>query len=308
VAPARTSAGADVVAVAARDPQRAKAFADKHGIPVVHDSYDALVADPDIDAVYNPLPNGLHATWTLAALDAGKHVLCEKPFTANAHEARFVVNAARASGRVVMEAFHYRYHPLAKRMREIVDSGELGEIRHVEAAMCFPLPRFSDIRYRYDLAGGATMDAGCYPVHIVRMLGREEPQVVSAKARLHNPDVDRAMTAELRFPSGHTGRVTASMWSRALLRMSARVVGENGQLTVLNPFMPQLFHRLTVRVGGHRRVERFDRRPTYAYQLDAFTAAVLSGEPVLTPPEDAAANMTVIDAIYTAAGLRLRSA
>src|SRR5258708_283839 len=144
-----------------------------------------------------------------------------------------------------MEAFHYRYHPLAKRMREIVDSGELGKIRHVEAAMCFPLPRFSDIRYRYDLAGGATMDAGCYPVHIVRMLGREEPQVVSAKARLHNLDVDRAMTAELRFPSGHTGRVTASMWSRSLLRMSARVVGENGQLTVLNPFMPQLFHRLT---------------------------------------------------------------
>lgn len=174
--------------------------------------------------------------------------------------------------------------------------------------MCFPLPRFSDIRYRYDLAGGATMDAGCYPVHIVRMLGGEEPEVVSATATLHTPDIDRAMTAELRFPSGHTGRVTASMWSKALLRISARVVGEDGELTVLNPFMPQLFHRLTVRVGGHRRVERFDRRPSYAYQLDAFTAAVLRAEPILTPPEDAVANMAVIDGIYAKAGMRLRSA
>jgi predicted dehydrogenase len=207
-----------------------------------------------------------------------------------------------------MEAFHYRYHPLAKRMREIVDSGELGKIRHVEAAMCFPLPRFSDIRYNYDLAGGATMDTGCYAVHVVRMLGREEPQVVSAKARLHNPDVDRAMTAELRFPSGHTGRVTTSIWSSQLMRMNAHVVGEKGELTVLNPYMPQLFHRLTVRVDGKRRVERFDKRPSYAYQLDAFTAAVLRGEPILTPAEDGLANMTVIDAIYAAAGLRLRSA
>ena len=112
-----------------------------------------------------------------------------------------------------MEAFHYRYHPLAQRMRAIVDSGELGTIRHVEAALCFPLPKFSDIRYQYDLAGGATMDVGTYTVHMARLLGREEPEVVSAEAKLHTPDVDRAMRAELAFPSGHTGRITCSMWS-----------------------------------------------------------------------------------------------
>ena len=115
---------------------------------------------PSIDAIYNPLPNGLHAEWTIAALEAGKHVLCEKPFTANAKEAEAVAAVATRTGLVVMEAFHYRYHPLAQRMREIVESGELGTIRRVETALCFPLPKFSDIRYQYDLAGGATMDVG----------------------------------------------------------------------------------------------------------------------------------------------------
>ena len=117
-------------------------------------------------------------------MEAGKHVLCEKPFTANATEAEDVAAAATRTGLVVMEAFHYRYHPLAQRMREIVESGELGAIRRVETALCFPLPKFSDIRYQYDLAGGATMDVGAYTVHMARLLGREEPEVVSAHAKL----------------------------------------------------------------------------------------------------------------------------
>src|SRR6187397_845824 len=157
IKPARKVAEATIGAVAARDRSRAQAFATKHGIPTVHENYQALIADPNLDAIYNPLPNGLHAEWTIAALEAGKHVLCEKPFTANTKEAEAVAAVAASTGLVVMEAFHYRYHPLAHRMREIVDSGELGTTRHVEAALCFPLPKFSDIRYRYDLAGGATM-------------------------------------------------------------------------------------------------------------------------------------------------------
>ena len=187
IKPARNIGEAEVGAVAARDRSRADAFASKHGIPKVHDSYAALVADPEIDAIYNPLPNGLHAEWTIAALEAGKHVLCEKPFTANAKEAEAVAAVAERTGLVVMEAFHYRYHPLAQRMREIVESDELGTIRRVETALCFPLPKFSDIRYQYDLAGGATMDVGTYTVHMARLLGCEEPEVVSAEAKLRTP-------------------------------------------------------------------------------------------------------------------------
>jgi predicted dehydrogenase len=304
--PAKENSEVVVAAVAARDASRAGAFAAKHDIPRVHESYEALIADPDLDAVYNPLPNGLHGRWTRAALAAGKHVLCEKPFTANAAEAREIADLAAQSDRVVMEAFHYRYHPLALRVEEIIASGELGKLERVEAALCFPLPKFSDIRYNYSLAGGATMDAGCYAVHMVRTFGGETPEVVSAQAKLRDPQVDRAMTAELRFAGGHTGRVRCSMWSPRLLEISAHVVGDRGELRVLNPVTPQFFHRLSVRSTDGKRVERFSRRASYAYQLDAFAAAVLRGEPVKTTPEGAVENMTVIDGIYRAAGLPLR--
>src|ERR1700739_4287403 len=306
VNPAKDSSEVEVAAVAARDVARAQAFAAQHGVPRVHDSYEALIADPELDAVYIALPNGLHGKWTRAALAAGKHVLCEKPFTANAAEAREIAELAAKSERVVMEAFHYRYHPLALRIEEIIASGELGKLQRVEAALCFPLPKFSDIRYDYSLAGGATMDAGCYAVHMVRTFGGSTPEVVSAQAKWRDPRVDRAMTAEVRFAAGHTGLIRCSMWSTRLLQMNAKVGGEHGELRVLNPVMPAFFHRLSVRSSDGRRVERFPHRASYAYQLDAFAAAVLRGEPVKTTPEDAVENMTVIDAIYRAAGLPLR--
>ena len=252
----------------------------------MHDSYDALLADPSLDAVYIPLPNGLHAQWTLAALKAGKHVLCEKPFTSNAAQAREVAAAADGTGLVVMEAFHYRYHPLAQRMAELVHGGELGAIQRVETAMCFPLPRFSDIRYDYGLAGGALMDAGCYAVHALRLLAPGDPQVTGARALTlrRDPRIDRAMTAQFSFPGSATGQSTAtgeiraSMWSSNLLRVRARVVGERGALTVTNFVAPQVWSRFTVTVDGRRRRERFGGEATYVHQLRAFAAAV-RGEP-----------------------------
>ncbi|RSD16263.1 Gfo/Idh/MocA family protein [Amycolatopsis eburnea] len=306
VKPASSHSSVSLAAVAARSLERAQTFATRHRISAAYGSYEELLADPDIDAVYNPLPNGLHGKWTRAALKAGKHVLCEKPFTANAAEAREIASLASASNRVVMEAFHYRYHPLALRVEEIVSAGELGTLEHVETAVCFPLPKFSDIRYDYGLAGGATMDAGCYAVHMARVFGGETPSVVSAKARLRSPRVDRAMTAEVRYPSGHTGRVTCSMWSSSLLNISAKVTGSRGCISVLNPLMPQAYHRLSIQVDGVRRTEKFPRRATYAYQLDAFAAAALDGAPVKTSAADAVETMTVIDEIYRAAGLPVR--
>jgi len=301
IKPTKDIPGVEAYAVAARNPARAKDFAAKHGIPVVHDSYDALIADDRIDAVYNPLPNGLHAVWTIKALAAGKHVLCEKPFTANEEEARRVA-AAVPDSLVVMEAFHWRYHPLAARVLEIIASGELGEIRHIEAALCFPLPRFKDIRWQLDLAGGSLMDAGCYPVSMVRTFAGAEPTVTHAVAKEHSPGVDRYMQADFAFADGRTGRITASMWSARLLDVRAKVVGSSGSLKVFNPTSPHMYHRLSV--GG--RHEKVNGRPTYTHQLEAFRAAVREGAPTLTPPAWSIANMAVIDAIYRAAGLPLR--
>jgi predicted dehydrogenase len=306
VKPARASDEAELTCVAARDPERGRSFASKHGIPKVHESYDALLADPDVDAVYNPLPNGLHGLWTIRALEAGKHVLCEKPFTANAPEAERVKAAGEQAGLVVMEAFHWRYHPLATRMVEIVRSGELGKVRRIDTWMCFPLLKRNDIRWQLDLAGGALMDAGCYAVHMLRTLAGEEPEVVTASARERSPGVDRVMRAELRMPSGATGQVTTSMWSSTVLKIAARVEGERGTLRVFNPVAPQYFHRLSVRTDGRKRRERVRGGSTYSYQLAAFTAAVLRGEPTLTPPSDSVANMRAIDDIYRAAGMQPR--
>jgi len=306
VKPARTNDEIEVTAVAARDAGRATAFAAKQGIPVVHDSYEALLADPDVDAIYNPLPNGLHALWTIRALEAGKHVLCEKPFTANAEEAEEVAAAAERAGLVVMEAFHWRYHPLAARMLEVVNSGELGPVRHIETWMCFPLFKRSDIRWQLDLAGGALMDAGCYAVHMLRTLAGAEPQVVSAEAKLRSPGVDRMMRAEMQFADRRTGTINTSMWSTSVLKMAARVEGDDGSLRVFNPVAPQYFHRFTVKVGGRTRRERIRGGSTYSYQLAAFAAAVLRGEPTLTPPAESIANMRVIDDIYRAAGMEPR--
>ena len=306
IRPARLIDGVEVTAVAARDAGRAARFADKHGIARVHESYEALLADPDIDAIYNPLPNGLHGRWTVRALDAGKHVLCEKPFTANAEEATSVAAHADASGLVVMEAFHYRYHPMAERVLDIIASGVLGPIRHIETSLCFPLPVRGDIRYRLDLAGGATMDAGCYPIHQLRLLAGAEPTVVRAKALLSSPGVDRAMSADLRFDDGRTGHIVCSMFSLKLLKLTVKVVGDDGRLDVINMQMPQMWNRVTIRTGGVRSHERVRGEATYTYQLRAFRSAVADGAPVLTPPADAIANMRVIDAVYRAAGLEPR--
>jgi predicted dehydrogenase len=309
VKPARVVPGASVDAVAARDPERARAFAARHGIGRVHADYGSLVADPELDAVYIPLPNGLHAQWTLAAVAAGKHVLCEKPFTANAVEARQVANAAESSGLVVMEAFHYRYHPLMTRVLDILSSGELGSLRHMETSLCFPLLRRGDIRWRLDLAGGATMDAGCYPVHCLRTLAQSlvEPTVVSAEAKLRSPDVDRFMTATFRFPGGVTGRIVTSMWSARVLSLSARVVGEAGELRVFNYLMPNAFHRLSVRSNGRVRRETVAGESTYVHQLRAFADAVRHGRSVPTDARDAVRTMNLIDDVYRAAGLRPRT-
>jgi predicted dehydrogenase len=288
VRPARQVPEVAVVAVAARDHGRAQAFAKKHGLARVHVSYDALLADPEIDAIYNPLPNS------------------EKPIASNAAEAERMAGVARQTGRVLVEAFHWRYHPLAARLREIIDAGELGAVRHIETHFCIPLVIPGDIRYRLDLAGGATMDTGCYAISILRFLAGAEPEVVGACAKLSSPGVDRYMAADFRFADGRTGRMTCSLFSTTLFRSSARVRGDRGELKVLNPVVPQFFHRLTVRNDQGARTEHLRGDATYTYQLRAFAAAVRSGTPLPTGPDHGVANMKVIDAVYTKAGLPLR--
>jgi predicted dehydrogenase len=304
--PARTVPDAMVVAIAARDPKRATAFARKHQIPHVHDTYSDLLADREIDAIYNPLPNGLHAGWTIRALEAGKHVLCEKPFASNAREAQEMAKMAEERGLVLSEAFAYRYHPLTARIKEIMASGELGTLQHLDARFCFLLPQKGNIRFQYDLGGGALMDAGCYPASLIRHLAEAEPQVVSAQARLFSPQIDSAMTAHLSFADGRSARLSCDMRSPALFRSSVRALGDEGELSVINPYHPHWFHWMRVRGRNGSRFEHVRGGNVYALQLRAFIKAIRGEMKLNTDPADAIGNMRLIDAIYEKAGLNQR--
>lgn len=304
-----------VAAIASRDLEKGKALAARFGIPRVHGSYDALLADPEVDGVYIPLPTSQHIEWSLKAIEAGKHVLCEKPIASNAAEAERMAATARETGRTLVEAFHWRYHPLAERMRAVVAGGELGRLRHLEAWFCFPMIFPNDIRWRWDLAGGALMDTGCYTISMLRHLAAadpavpaSEPTVTSARAWLRTPQVDRRFEAALRWPDGRTGRIVCGLLTGTIVRTSLRAVGDTGEMRVLNPLVPHLGNWLRVRGASGRRSEQVPRgESTYTHQLRAFAAAVGHGAPVPTGPADAVANMRVIDAAYRAAGLRPRA-
>ncbi|WP_128378195.1 Gfo/Idh/MocA family protein [Streptomyces cavernae] len=304
------SGGHRLVAVAAREPDRARAFADAHGVERVVGSYAELVADPEVEVVYNPLPNGLHGPWNLAALRAGKHVLSEKPSASNATEAAEVRDVAAEAGTVFMEGFHYLFHPVTRRLHELLASGELGELRRVETVVAMPPPPDDDVRWSLPLAGGAVMDLGCYALHAQRMLAPwagGAPRLVSARGgeRAVAPGVDEWLDAELEFPGGAAGSARCSMaydgW-----QATCRVVGSRGEATAVDFVLPHRDDRVVVRTGSGERTEELGRRSSYSYQLDAFAARVRGGEPLALDAEDALATMGLIDACYEAAGFAPR--
>jgi len=320
IAAARVVPDVTVAAVAARDAQRADVYAAEHGIPAAYGSYDELLADPGVDAIYNPLPNSLHGPWTLQAIAAGKHVLCEKPFASNATEAQLMATAAASSGLVVMEAMHYRYHPMIGRLREAVHS--LGKVQHIQAWTSFTIRDPEDIRYDYALGGGALMDGGCYAVDCIRMLAGEEPSVTGAVADTEPGGlVDRAIAARLAFPGGTTAWFESAFTRDGDFRADVHVVCERGTVWVRN-FIAA--HDGELYVSPDEPVADSDEDETdepsagaglglgsaadttFAWQLRAFARAITAGTSVETSPENAVATMRVIDDTYRAAGLTTR--
>lgn len=304
--PAKLGNEARVVAVAARDEQRARRFAQEHAIERVLPSYQALVEDPGIDVVYNPLPMNAHAEWSIKAMRAGKDVLCEKPFAANADQAQEMVRVAAETGRFLVEAFHYRYHPFFDRIVEIV-RGELGALKKLEGVFKVAIKDRNDLRHRYDTAGGATMDLGCYPLHWMRHVTGVEPQVVRSKAEEGNPHVDLVMDAELSF-AGVPARMLTSMADHEPFYCSLTVEGERGRLYARNPLAPHGGHELRWEAAGKSHEEQVagDGSTTYRYQLRAFCDAAAGERTLPTMGQDSIANMRLIDAIYRASGLPVR--
>jgi predicted dehydrogenase len=296
-----------VAAVAARDPERAAKFAREHEIPVVHLSYDELLADDSLDAIYVPLANSLHAQWTIAALEAGHHVLCEKPFASNAAQAAEMVATAERTGRVLVEAYHWRYHPVASRMIELARA--IGPLEELEVRFSISIPS-GNIRYELALAGGSFMDLGCYCMHIARTVAGGNPRVISATAVEGPKGIDLSMEANLKFGDSLDAVVSCSMigetsWPESMV---VRARGRAGQLTVLNPMAPQWGHRIQAELADGTTIDEvIDAAGTsYDYQLRAFRRAVSGEEEPLTGGADAIATMVAIDDVYTASGLGIR--
>lgn len=250
----RGSAKVEVVAVGGRDAAKTAEFARKNDIPRAVDGYAALLADPDIDAIYNPLPNTMHAEWSIRALAAGKHVLCEKPIAVTAEEARTMFAAAERAGLLLREAFPYRSQPQTRALAKLVAGGEIGRPRIVQAAFGFPVANSANIRLNPELGGGSLLDAGSYPVSLVRMLAGEQPSRVTAAATWAASGVDMMLAATFEFPSGLLAQA-ASSFGTGLYRR-AMVACENG--TVETDFL----NHLSVDQPGEMRVSRGGWTPT----------------------------------------------
>jgi predicted dehydrogenase len=302
----------EVVAIASRDAAQARLVAGELGIPTAHGSYEALLADPGVDAVYIPLPNHLHAEWTIAAARAGKHVLCEKPLAMTAADAERMVEACEAEGVRLMEAFMYRLHPSWVAVREIVASGRIGRLRAVQSWFSYFNDDPTNIRNRLDAGGGALFDIGCYTVNLSRMLFDAEPgRVHASMTRDPETGVDILTSAILEFEDGVA---TFTCSTRVETDQRVDVYGSTGRLSIDIPFNipPDRPTRVRVTAGGDppvapsTEVLTFATADPYTAEAERFAAAILDDLPTPTPPEDAVANLRVIERIFAAAGGAIR--
>ncbi|MFB6285753.1 MAG: Gfo/Idh/MocA family protein [Candidatus Bipolaricaulia bacterium] len=296
---------AQLTAVASRDEAKARQWADEHGIARAHGSYDALLDDAEIGAVYNPLPNHLHKEWTIKAADAGKHVLCEKPLGLNADECRDMIRACQRNDVVLMEAFMYRYHAQFRRLRGLVEDGAVGEPALVRASFSFPLASFDrpdNIRWQPDMGGGSLMDVGCYCVNVARALFDAEPIRAYARSFEHPdfPGVDAQLQGMLEFPDDRFALVDSSF--RLNAQQTIEISGPDGLIRangLFNPPIPNVY--LEIAEGTDLRTETFDPRYRFHRQVEHFTACVREGRTPETDGAHAIGNMKTIEALSTSA-------
>ena len=296
-------------AVAARDPERASAYAAEHGYDGIRDDYESLIADDSLDLVYIGLPNGLHAEWTVRALAAGRSVLVEKPFAANLAEFDVVAGALAGASGWAWEAFHYADHPLMARVRELLAAGAVGELREVRVVMAMPSPPASDPRWSFDLAGGTMMDLGCYALNALLVLGEASGRELSlraAEADPYGPDPRLDATVRATLDLGGVPVDLRTSMESPDWEFSLRIVGDRGEILAPNFVKPQEDDRLIVTTAEGTREERTGTVSSYVHQLRRIREAIRSGERSTAELDRSRRTMALIDEVYAASGLPLR--
>lgn len=299
-----------VVAIASRDESRAAEIAAELNIPKAYGSYDALLADEEIDAVYIPVPNHLHMEWTIRAAEAGKHVLCEKPAALNEEQVTQMIDACKAANVVFAEAFMYRYHPKHQRVKEIIESGEIGEVRAIHANFTYNnCDDKENVRFKNDMGGGSLYDVGVYPISAARMFLEKEPEAVTVHA-LFSPehdDVDMMASGLVEFPNKVALTFDCGMWACA--RAEFEILGTKGRIELPKVFgweNSDIPPQIIIHTDHVTREERVSVSNSFVLQAEAFADAVLDGKPLPFGPEDAVHNIRVIEACLASARKRER--
>jgi predicted dehydrogenase len=290
-------------AIACRSEERSQSLAQEYQIPLACCRYEEILENPEIEAVYIPLPNHLHMEWTLRAIKAGKHVLCEKPLALNAGQAQVMAQAAKEKDVLLMEAFMYRFHPRSRRIKALVDQGAIGDPRLVRASFCFHHPDPTEMRFRPEMGGGALLDLGCYGVSVARWILGVEPAEVQACAEYGPSGVDVTLVGLLRFPRGRLAVIEASL--SCALQQTFSIVGTRGTIELPhNAFIPWekdawfCLRGVNEEEGKRETIPGVDE---YQLMIEHFADAVLSGRELDFLPEDSVRNMRVIDALGQAA-------
>jgi xylose dehydrogenase (NAD/NADP) len=297
---ARGAENAQITAVGSRDLARARAWADERGIEHAYGSYEELLASPEIDAVYIPLPNSMHVEWSITALEAGKHVLCEKPLARDPAPVDRAFDVAEREGRVLMEAFMWRFHPQTEELVRLVRDGAIGDLRVIRAAFGFNLPWMENVRWSTALEGGALMDVGCYCISAARAITGAEPERVSGEQVLGGEGVDARFAGVLRFPGDVLATIDCGMDVHR--RNQIEVVGSEGTILVPSPWQTPLGARIELSRGDALEVLEPESVDPYTRELEEFGRAVSGGEPPRLGRADALGQARTIQALYRAAG------
>ena len=289
-----------VAAVCSRSLERAQAFAAEQSIPRAYGSYEELLADGEIDAIYLPLPNSMHAEWSIKCAEAGIPTLCEKPFASDAAEAQTIVDAFEQHGVLLAEAFMYRFHPQHAKVKEIIAAGGIGDLQIINASFTFPISDETNIRLSKPLAGGSLMDVGCYCVNLLRFMSGAEPTRITASGLIgETTGVDEALAGTFEFPSGIIGHFDCGL--RAYRQHSYTLKGSTGMIVVPTSFVPD---KTAATIVQHRQGDEYNEHVIpatdhYELMVEDFADALLQGRPPRFAPSDAVSNMVVVDELLS---------
>ena len=298
--PLRSSARNELTAVASREPERAQAYANERNIPRAFGSYEAMLADPDVDVIYNPLPNSLHAEWTIKAAKAGKHVLCEKPLANTMEEVDAMTAAAKKAGVVLMEAFMYRHHPQTLKVKELVESRAIGKLQLIRGSFTFNISNENDVRLNSALGGGSIWDVGCYPISYARLIAGAEPvEVFGWQKTGTGSGVDESFFGQLHFSNDVYAQFDCGF--RTPQRTHIELVGDKGNITIKTPFTPRLNEEIIVTNGDEKRVITTPGEDLYLGEVENMADAILEGKATRMSLADSRNNVATIQALLRSA-------